>query len=135
MSLYRRITTFALESGLTDANEAWEAGKRKAVLDGDGTVSTHNKGCPKSAFISLAENGYITDFKTRSERQLSENALHALAGYEVQFAQPNIVNSKGAWWHETAKKRNSSRQGRNGVLDVLLAAMEIGRFQCRGEEK
>lgn len=128
MTLYEQITSFALASGHHDASEAWEEGKREAAARSLGTESSRDKGCPRSAFISLAEHGYIAGFRLQADRPLTLNAQHVLDAAKVLKSNRTLSSKKSDWWRKTAKRTRTSRQGHNGVLDVLAAVIAANRF-------
>lgn len=131
MTLYEKMTEFALESGQASATDAWEAAKQRAALSQLGTPITREKGCPKSAFISLAQHGYISGFELESHKPLSKNAEYILVAARVRSSNADLTNKKALWWQETARQSGTTRQGQNGVLDVLQAALQANRFSSK----
>ncbi|WP_230289394.1 hypothetical protein [Deinococcus sp. 14RED07] len=121
-TVYEQLTGRALDGarqGLTP-REAWAAAQRLV----EGTPSTLNKGCPRSTFVSLAEQGYVRGVPAQAAtRPLTLNARHALHAWKVAQADPTLLNRKRAWWAATRAHSGTSRENHAGILDVLRALM------------
>ena len=126
MTLYRQMTKYALHSPYGDAESAWEWAKQEAAAQGLGTPSTRNKGCPKAAFVGLCSLGHVYGMSGKSGG--NENAEHVKAAYSLLASDPTYQQNKNRWWKAVAQKRKISRQGQNGVLEVLLELIAAQRF-------
>lgn len=127
MTPYFTMTELAL-THRTSPRQAWEAAVLKMTEQGLGTESSRAKGCPKAAFVGLAEHGYIRGFAASSDKPLGENARHALCVYDLYLADPTFLDRKPAWWQAVAAERGISRKGQNGVLDVMAALIQHDAF-------
>ncbi|WP_019584713.1 DUF6979 family protein [Deinococcus apachensis] len=124
-SIYERITRAALAHPHFGVNaaEAWE----QACQALPGAPSTRRKGCPRSAFVSLAEHGYIRGHTPGPVRRpLTENASYCLVGAALLAEQPELARSKARLWEAIQKRGGITRHNHNGVLDVLLALHQQG---------
>ncbi|MFC4427182.1 nucleotide pyrophosphohydrolase [Deinococcus navajonensis] len=125
MTVYERITVRAVQllaEGLTPV-EAWkQAGLVEAEAPG-----TRNKPCPRSAFVSLAEHGHIQGYQADAPtRSLTQNAAYCLTGAALLAERPELANSRTRLWEAIRERTGVSRQGQNGVVDVLLALRREG---------
>ncbi|MFK7601250.1 DUF6979 family protein [Deinococcus sp. SM5_A1] len=127
MTMYSDMTGLALEQR-TSPQQAWENAVQTLAAQGTGTASSRGKGCPKAAFVGLAEHGYIRGCTASSDRPLRENARHALCAYHLYLADPSLLNRKPIWWQAVAAERGISRKGQNGVLDVMASLIQHDAF-------
>ncbi|CAM3997855.1 hypothetical protein DEMA109039_03060 [Deinococcus marmoris] len=127
MTLYSHLTELALTHAVPPA-QAWENSVQILGAQGIGTASSRGKGCPKAAFVGLAEHGYVRGFTASSDRPMRENARHALCAYRLYVADPSLLDRKALWWQAVAAERGISRKSQNGVLDVMTALIQQDAF-------
>lgn len=127
MTTYSRLTELALTHTTTPL-QAWEKAVQTLASQGVGTQSSRGKGCPKAAFVGLAEHGFVRGFAASSGKPLGENARHALCAYQLYVADPSLLDSKKAWWQAVATQRKISRENQAGVLDVVGALIRHDAF-------
>lgn len=132
MTLYSKLTQQALKYP-GDPAAAWARAIEDLAAMGEETEISRAKGCPKSTFVSLAENGYINGFRTRTKRVMSKNASHAVKAYEILQLSPDFRQSKARWWRDVASAKGISRENHAGILDVLLVLIDQGVYQSNQE--
>lgn len=125
MTVYERMTDRAVQLLAQGMNprEAWrQAGLVEAEAQG-----TRNKPCPQSAFVSLAEHGHILGYQAGTPtRPLTQNAVYCLTGAALLAERPELADSRARLWEAIRSRTGVSRQGQNGVVDVLLALHRDG---------
>ncbi|MFC4640012.1 nucleotide pyrophosphohydrolase [Deinococcus hohokamensis] len=130
MTVYERMTVRAVQllAGGLAPGEAWkQAGLVEAEAHG-----TRNKPCPRSAFVSLAEHGHIQGYSAAPTRPLTQNAAYCLTGAALLVERPELATSRTRLWEAIRERTGVSRQGQNGVVDVLLALHRNGQLVTGG---
>lgn len=125
--LYARLTELALTHAVPPAR-AWENAVQILGAQGIGTASSRAKGCPKAAFVGLAEHGYVRGFTASSDKPLRKNARHALWAYHLYLADPSLLDHKPTWWQAVVTESKISRENQGGVLDVVKALIQHDAF-------
>lgn len=124
--LYAHLTELAL-THTTSPLQAWENAVQTLAAQGIGTASSRAKGCPKAAFVGLAEHGYVHGFAALSYKPLGESASYALCAYNCAMTNPSLQHRKGDWATAVAECGHS-RKYHNGVLDVVAALIQHNAF-------
>ncbi|PYE55303.1 DUF6979 family protein [Deinococcus yavapaiensis] len=124
MTVFEEITTKAvqyLQQGWEPA-QAWS----KAADDVECAPSVRSKGCPRSAFVGLAQAGYIRGYQPqRVAASLSQNASYCVTGARILADKPALGNNRFQLWNAIREQEGVDRQSQNGVVDVLLALRRL----------
>ena len=124
--LYTRIAKQAFQNlqGQTSSVLAWQNSAAQLAS----SPHSRDKGCPRSAFVGLANGGYLRGVSGRAE-QLSKNATYALVAKELYDERPEYLEQRAAWWAAVSQRCGTQRSSQNGVLDVVAGLIQVGAFR------
>lgn len=95
---------------------AWEAEAAKAFA---GKPSAETKNCPKSAFLALAEIGFLTNVKQGKYTKSVDNKRYAQAALTLLQADSSWAAKPKELWSKVAEGSGTKRH--NGQMDVVIA--------------
>lgn len=99
-------------------DEAWLHAAKEVFGD---SVSSVKKGCPKSAFLGLAEERAIKGIPAGNYTKSKKNKSYALTAFELLKKHPGLTNSKKELWQSSC---HSEHKVHNGQMDVVIALWE-----------
>ncbi|GGJ59785.1 DUF6979 family protein [Deinococcus roseus] len=127
MNTYQNITRRALQL-LDQGFNPLEAWKQAADAE-DCSESSCLKGCPRSAFVGLAEHGHLKGCQQAQEKKpLSLNAQYCLTGHRLLQENPELAHAPSRLWENIRSAEQVDRKTSNGVVDVLLALWDTRAF-------
>jgi hypothetical protein len=100
-----------------DPVKAWNLAIRELTTSTEST----RKGCPKSAFLGLCEEGYVKGVKKGNYSAGIINKGYALKAVEIIHNNPNRTYTKNELWAQVFKELHLSFITENGQLDVVLS--------------
>ncbi|MEI7189623.1 DUF6979 family protein [Dickeya dianthicola] len=113
-------------SNKPDPRECWEY---SITLFTDSRES-QKKGCPKSAFLGLCQDGYVKEVpKGNYLSPDSPNKKYAVAAADLVVKEPGKKYSKAELWRNATKDCPDAAENQNGQMDVVLALKEAGLLQ------
>ena len=119
MSKYADIATLAVElvqfRKVRSPVEAWQESAFKFYPNSE---SARNKGCPKSAFLGLCEEGKVKGIAAGSYTNSKDNKKYALEALELIKANPQLS--------ETELWKSISSKAYNQQMHVVLALYKKG---------
>ncbi len=121
MTTYEEITLKAIE--LLSEAESYESAWLNAARVCNKSVSVQKKGCPKNAFLGLAESGLIKNVPAKLNYQpKSQNAKYAIKAVELLKQEPCLAENKKRLWNMVIENMliDESKE-HNGQMDVVLA--------------
>lgn len=121
MSKYGQVAKNAagLARAGTDPVDAW---KRAAQQIFPTQKASRDKGCPKCAFLGLAEDGIIKGITKGSYTKSADNKYYAVSAVDQLRANPNLVNDKATLWRLVS----GGAKQHNGQLDVVIDLWKNG---------
>ena len=115
----RAVGLMLWEPGIVPG-EAWVAAAERVFPD---SPSSREKGCPKSAFLGLCEEGVIAGVPPGAYTRSLLNKEYAVRGLQVLRRSPELAADSGELWRRaTAGKEIRS----NSQMEVLIALWEAG---------
>jgi hypothetical protein len=117
----------AAAAGLNPA-EAWE---NAAAAVFPNSTASRRKGCPKSAFLGLAESGQIAGIAAGKYTRSRENKSYALAALELLRASGSRSENPKDLWKKIMSFKNMNKV-HNSQMDVVLALWRAKRFLGQG---
>lgn len=122
MTTYEEITLKAVE--LLPEAESYEAAWLNAAKFCNKSVSVQKKGCPKNAFLGLAESGLIKNISAKFNYQPeSKNAEYAIKAVKLLKQEPCLAGNKKMLWKAVVAGESKAH---NGQIDVVLALWNKG---------
>ena len=123
MSKYGEVAVIAVhilkEGGATNPREAWEKAAKKVFPT---NTNLQNKGCPKSAFIGLCDEGMIEGVHSRTCPEPGKNAKYAVDAVEMLRKNRFLVSQPNLLWKKVAGNTKSE----NHQMDVVVGLWETG---------
>lgn len=126
MNSYGKAAIKAIQlttSGFVDSPlYAWE--KATSEIFGKGR-SSQKKGCPRSTFLGLCEDGLVKGIPTGqySKSKGSKNKNYALNAVKILKQYPELSNDKNSLWIKVLKGKLITH---NNQMDVVIALWNEG---------
>ena len=133
MSQFGEVACLAVEmmqeGKEADPEKAWKKAAEKIIP----SAESQKKGCPRYAFLGLAEEGYIKRIPCGSyiNSDDEKNKKYALAGVILLRGYPNHRINKARMWRSIQSmwrlmRDDSIAKHHNNQLDVVVALYENG---------
>lgn len=107
------------ENSMLSPRDAWESNAKRFYPH---QLSSQKKGCPKSTFLGLCEQGKIKGVKSGSYTRSKLNKQYGLKAVEYLITQPNL--------NETELWSLISEKTPNEQMSVVIALFKNGDIQC-----
>ncbi|SHH41964.1 DUF6979 family protein [Tepidibacter thalassicus] len=119
MSKYEKCAIKAInliKSGkINNPRNAWE--RASSEIFGKGTTG-QLKGCPKSAFLGLCEEGIIKGISHGKYTKSKKNKNYAIKAIKILLKEPYLKNNKKELWNRVIENNKISH---NYQMDVVIA--------------
>lgn len=99
---------------------AWTRAVAKIFQD---SLSSRNKGCPRSSFLALCEFGAIKNVPKGAYTSSVENKRYMDRALRALFADPSLLHNEKRLWQITT---NNSGIVPNGQIEVLTTLWQEG---------
>ena len=118
MGGYGKTALMAVELVLSqevdDPREAWDIAVKKIF----NSEYSWKKGCPKSTFLGLCEEGLIKGISGGNYTNSTKNKSYALKALQILKEKPSLVTDEIALWNEVISGKNKSY---NQQMDVVIS--------------
>lgn len=104
----------------SDPVQAWKSAADQVFPD---SVSSRDKGCPKSAFLGLCEDGLIKGVDGGNYTRSLDNKRYAVNALAALRRNPSLANDHRALWE---KVMNGIEKSENSQMDVVIALWREG---------
>ncbi|WP_179038531.1 DUF6979 family protein [Limnobaculum xujianqingii] len=94
----------------------------------DNAVKGYEKGCPKSAFLGLCNQGYILNVVNNKKEEITDNGRYAITAADIIFLYPNTTYTASKLWKAVGEK-TARPETHNGQMHVVLALKERDYLQ------
>ena len=129
MSKYGKIACWAAKNARKGVapRKAWD-GSAKKYYPESSQKESRKKGCPRHAFLGLAEEGLIAGIPHGEYTDSIENKEYAIAGVCLLMSEQDLCNNKSKLWrrvlcHVRADDRSKQH---NNQMDVVVALWKNG---------
>lgn len=103
----------------TSAEQSWQIAAREMF---PGSPDSQRKGCPKSAFLGLCQEGLVLGIPVGRYTESRDNKMYAIKAVQLLHKDPQLAYSgANALWH---KVMNGERKRPNYQMHVVLALWE-----------
>lgn len=110
-----------LNSNLSPS-DAW----RKSVVLHTSSKSSQEKGCPRSAFLGLCENGFIKGVTPRGTAGVTRNGQYAISAAQLLIRENEpYAHGPASLWRKVVGVDKKS----NGQMQVVIALHLAGLLQ------
>ncbi|SHO56980.1 DUF6979 family protein [Vibrio quintilis] len=116
MNKYGKVAVQAVKTAQTGIHpvKAW---KQAAAYEFGECKASAEKGCPKSSFLGLAEEGLIQDIPGGNYTKSEINKRYALELLRLLKQEPELVHHKSVLWKKAC---GSDTKRHNGQRDVVI---------------
>jgi hypothetical protein len=101
-----------------DPVQAWQS----AIAQFTDKPNSRKKGCPKSAFLGLCEEGLVSGILPGNYTKSVKNKAYALRAVESLRNDPALARSSSALWNSIEKDAKNDQ----GEMDVVIALWNGG---------
>jgi hypothetical protein len=108
-----------------DPIDAWESVVRTIFPD---SPAYQKKGCPKSAFLGLAEAGHIAGVAPGKYTSSTENKRYAIEALRLLQRERDLAGKPEELWRRAAR---SATIKHNEQMDVVIGLWEARSFLCQ----
>lgn len=109
-----------------DPRECWE----DSITQFTNSKDSQKKGCPRSAFLGLCQDGYVKGIPKRNYLSSdSPNKDYAKIAAELVLKEPDRKYSRAVLWRNATENYPDAAKNQNGQMDVVLALKEAGLLQ------
>ncbi|MGM3172487.1 DUF6979 family protein [Dickeya lacustris] len=113
-------------SNKPDPRECWEY----SITLFTNSRDSQRKGCPKSAFLGLCQDGYVKGIpKGDYLPPDSPNKRYAVVAAECVLKEPSRKYSRAELWRIATKDCPDAAENENGQIDVVLTLKDAGLLQ------
>jgi hypothetical protein len=119
MGQYGNAAIFAIKSICNGMEplKAWNM----AISELTTSTESIKKGCPKSAFLGLCEEGFVKGVKRGNYSAGVNNKRYALKAVEIIHNNPNRTYIKNELWAQVLDELGLPSKTENGQMDVVLS--------------
>lgn len=103
--------------------DAWKAAAVSVFPD---SIDSRVKGCPKSAFLGLAEAGLLTDIPPGKYTSSTDNKRYALDALGLLILDARLADQPMELWRRVLKGQAKKH---NSQMNVVIALWKAGRFK------
>ena len=107
-----------------DPAAAWTTAVEKHLPTKEG----RKKGCPKSTFLGLCEEGLIKEVPAGSYTSSRLNKGYALRALQLLNAHPVLASTSGTLWRAVMA---GEEKRPNGQMEVVIALWSAGMCEAR----
>ena len=103
-----------------DPVEAW----KRATSEVFSTPAARDKGCPKSTFLGLCEEGLVWGVARGEYTKSRDNKKYALAAVALLKSNPSLASDQDSLWSQVGEKKKPNSQ-----MDVVIALWNEGAIR------
>ena len=124
MSGYGKVTNRAVALACRGkyAVDAWKAAAAKVFPS---QPASRDKGCPKCAFLGLAQEGVIRQVPPGNYTKSRDNKRYALLAVKALRADPSLANDVSKLWQRVMA---GQKKQHNQQMDVVVALWKGGHI-------
>ena len=123
VSQYGEVACLAVEmvqeGKEVDPKKAWRKAAEKIIP----STESQKKGCPRYAFLGLAEKGLITGISPGKYTRSRYNKRYALEGVELLREKPDLYKNPREMWDCIMR---GAQKAHNDQMDVVAALWKKG---------
>jgi hypothetical protein len=102
--------------------QAWQSAAMEVFPD---NLASQAKGCPKSAFLGLAEDGFIKDIRPGRYTTSLDNKRYALTALELLRLDESLASDPKELWRRVMKGVTKQH---NSQMNVVIALWNARKF-------
>jgi hypothetical protein len=105
--------------------DAWQM----AISQHTNSKEARKKGCPKTAFLGLCEDGLVKGIRPNDyikKPGFIKNKQYVLIALELLKKEPSLVLDKKELWRKVKAISGSTSEGKDGHMDVVIALFSEG---------
>ena len=94
--------------------------------------SSQDKGCPRCAFLGLAEEGLVAGIPRGKYTNSTDNKRYAIRAVELLRAQPHLSDAPHSLWRLVVRQEPDPNKIHNNQMDVVFSLWQNGNIK-RGD--
>ena len=94
--------------------------------------SSQDKGCPRCAFLGLAEEGLIVGIPRGKYTNSADNKRYAIRAVELLREQPHLSDAPHCLWRLVVREEPDPDKSHNNQMDVVVSLWQNGDIK-RGD--
>ncbi|MDR0786073.1 MAG: hypothetical protein LBE74_09395 [Treponema sp.] len=106
-----------MDNTSVNPREAWDKSCEKLGL----SDYQRKKGCPKSAFLGLCEEGFVYNVPKGNYTRSVKNKSYGIATVKILAKNPSLVNNVDNLWAAIREEVPDRCKTHNGQMDVVIA--------------
>ena len=128
-SKYATVAMHAVESASHGMHplQAWQLASLKVFPH---SLSRQRKGCPKSTFLGLAQEGELIGIPSGRYTNAEENKRYALTALSFLRSNPLLANDPKRLWIEIMRAEGYDKV-HNHQMEVVAALWHAKKFACQ----
>jgi hypothetical protein len=109
-----KATRFLLTGQSNSPPEAWSSAVRGIFPE---SISSQQKGCPKTTYLGLCEEGLIKGVPPGKYTRSSKNKCYAIDAVKLLKQEPTLADDQEMLWSKVVK---GERKNPNNQMDVVI---------------
>ena len=128
MSKYGEVARLAAKAARNGAapQQAW---KDEAKAKFPHQSASRDKGCPRNAFLGLAEDGLIVGVPSGQYTRSKLNKRYATRAVDLLRQKPHLANTPSELWRLVMSTERDRNKTHNHQMDVVTALWSAGDIQ------
>lgn len=103
--------------------QAWEQSTEEVFPD---RPASRDKGCPRYAFLGLAEEGLIVGIRPGDYTNSQDNKRYAVAGVRLLKNEPHLCTNVNKMWRRVMRNEQDKNKQHNEQMDVVAGLWKNG---------
>ena len=95
--------------------------------------SSQDKGCPRCAFLGLAEEGLIVGIPRGKYTNSADNKRYAIRAVELLRAQPSLSDTPRTLWSLVMREEPDPNKIHNNQMDVVVSLWKNSDIKRGGD--
>ena len=127
MSKYGEIANLAVtkaSKGMAP-DRAWEEAAKAVFSD---KRASRKKGCPRNAFLGLAEEGLVVDLAAGQYTGSVDTKRYAIKGVDLLRENSHLANNKTELWRRVMHTEGNKSKNHNNQMDVVIGLWMKGKI-------
>ena len=113
-------TDLLITNKMYDPIEAWKIAASQVFPD---SLSSQVKSCPRSTFLGLCEDGYITNVAEGNYTRSQKNKEYAIKALSLIADNPELLSDKDKLW---IKVIDGEKKKQNSQMDIVITLWNDG---------
>ena len=125
MSKYGEVACMAADDarGGGAPKDAWRRAAKRIFPN---QKSSQDKGCPRCAFLGLAEEGLVVGIPRGKYTNSADNKRYAIQALKLLRDEPSLCDASGRLWRLVVQEERDPNKVHNNQMDVVVGLWQNG---------